>query len=78
MPSPLSNLWVLLVQNDGEIYSFAGNAQQNGLTPFSLDTVPAQVFKDPYFLDFLGLRQGHDEADEQRIVHRPVTFPKAL
>jgi cyclic beta-1,2-glucan synthetase len=32
-----------LVQNDGEIYSFAGNAQQNGLTPFSLDTVPAQV-----------------------------------
>ena len=26
-------------------------------------TSPAQVFKDPYFLDFLGLRQGHDEAD---------------
>lgn len=24
---------------------------------------PTQVFKDPYFLDFLGLRQGHDEAD---------------
>jgi predicted nuclease of restriction endonuclease-like (RecB) superfamily len=24
---------------------------------------PALVFKDPYFLDFLGLRQGHDEAD---------------
>ncbi len=25
--------------------------------------VTAQVFKDPYFLDFLGLRQSHDEAD---------------
>lgn len=24
---------------------------------------PAQVFKDPYFLDFLGLHRGHDEAD---------------
>ena len=24
---------------------------------------PALVFKDPYFLDFLGLRQGYDEAD---------------
>lgn len=24
---------------------------------------PGLVFKDPYFLDFLGLRQGHDEAD---------------
>ena len=27
------------------------------------DIGPAQVFKDPYFLDFLGLRQGHDEGD---------------
>jgi predicted nuclease of restriction endonuclease-like (RecB) superfamily len=27
------------------------------------NTSPAQVFKDPYFLDFLGLRPGHDEAD---------------
>jgi predicted nuclease of restriction endonuclease-like (RecB) superfamily len=26
-------------------------------------STPALVFKDPYFLDFLGLRQGHDEAD---------------
>ena len=32
-----------LVQNDGEIFSFAGNAQQNGLTPCNLDTVPALV-----------------------------------
>ena len=29
-----------VVQNDGEIFSFAGNAQQNGLTPCNLDTVP--------------------------------------
>lgn len=29
----------------------------------ALPATPAQVFKDPYFLDFLGLRQGHDEAD---------------
>ncbi|MDD0811348.1 PDDEXK nuclease domain-containing protein [Curvibacter sp. RS43] len=27
------------------------------------ETESAVVFKDPYFLDFLGLRQGHDEAD---------------
>ena len=26
----------------------------------AVSTSPAQVFKDPYFLDFLGLRQGHD------------------
>ena len=32
-----------LVQDDGEVFSFAGNAQQNGLTPCNLDTVPAQV-----------------------------------
>ena len=32
-----------LVQNDGEIFSFAGNAQQNGLTPCNLDTVPTLV-----------------------------------
>ncbi len=29
----------------------------------SSSTNPAFVFKDPYFLDFLGLRQGHDDAD---------------
>ncbi len=29
----------------------------------ALPATPLQVFKDPYFLDFLGLRQGHDEAD---------------
>ena len=30
-----------LVNDDGAIFSFAGNAQKNGLTPFTLDTVPA-------------------------------------
>ena len=32
-----------VVSNEGEIFSFAGNAQQNGLTPCNLDTVPSQV-----------------------------------
>ena len=31
--------------------------------PGEAQNTPALVFKDPYFLDFLGLRQGHDEAD---------------
>ena len=31
--------------------------------PVEAQSTPALVFKDPYFLDFLGLRQGHDEAD---------------
>jgi DUF1016 N-terminal domain len=34
------------------------------------NTNPAQVFKDPYFLDFLGLRQGHDEADLEAAILR--------
>ena len=38
-------------------------------------TTPALVFKDPYFLDFLGLRQGHDEADlEAAILRRLEAF----
>jgi cyclic beta-1,2-glucan synthetase len=32
-----------LVTNDGSIYSFMGNSQQNGLTPFDTDSVPSQV-----------------------------------
>ena len=39
------------------------------------NTDPAQVFKDPYFLDFLGLRQGHDEGDlEAGILHQLEAF----
>ena len=36
-----------VVANDGSVYSFVGNAQQNGLTPYRFDTVttpqPGQV-----------------------------------
>ena len=35
-------------------------------------TTPTQVFKDPYFLDFLGLRQGHDEADLESAILRQL------
>jgi predicted nuclease of restriction endonuclease-like (RecB) superfamily len=35
-------------------------------------TNPALVFKDPYFLDFLGLRQGHDEADLETAILRQL------
>ena len=35
-------------------------------------TSPALVFKDPYFLDFLGLRQGHDEADLEAAILRQL------
>lgn len=33
---------------------------------------PSLVFKDPYFLDFLGLRQGHDEADLETAILRQL------
>ena len=32
-----------VVSNEGEVFSFAGNAQQNGLTPCHLGPVPAQL-----------------------------------
>ena len=38
----------------------------------ALGTSPTQVFKDPYFLDFLGLRQGHDEADLEGAILRQL------
>jgi predicted nuclease of restriction endonuclease-like (RecB) superfamily len=38
----------------------------------ALGNSPAQVFKDPYFLDFLGLRQGHDEADLEGAILRQL------
>ncbi|MFZ5913569.1 MAG: GH36-type glycosyl hydrolase domain-containing protein [Pseudomonadota bacterium] len=31
-----------IISNDGAMFSFAGNAQQNGITPFCLDSVPTQ------------------------------------
>jgi predicted nuclease of restriction endonuclease-like (RecB) superfamily len=33
---------------------------------------PATVFKDPYFLDFLGLRADHDEADLENAILREL------
>ncbi|MBI5557228.1 MAG: DUF1016 domain-containing protein [Deltaproteobacteria bacterium] len=33
---------------------------------------PGLVFKDPYFLDFLGLRQGYDEADLENAILRQL------
>jgi cyclic beta-1,2-glucan synthetase len=33
----------VVLDNEGEIYSFMGNSQQNGITPFSLNNVPVQV-----------------------------------
>lgn len=36
------------------------------------DATPALIFKDPYFLDFLGLRQGHDEADLESAILRQL------
>ena len=31
--------------------------------PSNVEVAPSTIFKDPYFLDFLGLNQGYDEAD---------------
>jgi len=36
------------------------------------DAPAALIFKDPYFLDFLGLRQGHDEADLESAILRQL------
>ena len=38
----------------------------------ALGTSSAQVFKDPYFLDFLGLRQGHDKANLEAAILRQL------
>lgn len=40
--------------------------------PAKAPSLPALVFKDPYFLDFLGLRQGHDEADLEAAILRQL------
>ncbi|MES2974896.1 MAG: PDDEXK nuclease domain-containing protein [Pseudomonadota bacterium] len=40
--------------------------------PSPTNAAPALVFKDPYFLDFLGLRQGHDEADLEAAILRQL------
>ena len=40
--------------------------------PVEAPSLPALVFKDPYFLDFLGRRQGHDEADLEAAILRQL------
>jgi len=47
------------------------SAQAPGLPAVEGES-PALVFKDPYFLDFLGLRQGHDEADLEGAILRQL------
>lgn len=52
-----------------EIASAQGDAL---IAPSADANAPAVVFKDPYFLDFLGLRQGHDEADLETAILRQL------
>jgi predicted nuclease of restriction endonuclease-like (RecB) superfamily len=49
----------------------AGTSATDSLMPEQGQTV-GTVFKDPYFLDFLGLRQGHDEADLEASILRQL------
>ncbi len=51
------------LQADAPIRTASSNASSHS---------PALVFKDPYFLDFLGLRQGHDEADLEAAILRQL------
>jgi predicted nuclease of restriction endonuclease-like (RecB) superfamily len=48
-------------QIDRKRYERSELAGQPGLPPEA--ATPDPIFKDPYLLDFLGLRHGHDEAD---------------
>ena len=40
--------------------------------PVEAPSLPALVFKAPYFLYFLDLRQGHDEADLEATILRQI------
>ncbi len=51
--------------------AIANSGTQAPILPLG-DQSPAVVFKDPYFLDFLGLRQGHDEADLEAAILRQL------
>jgi predicted nuclease of restriction endonuclease-like (RecB) superfamily len=61
----------LLASSQGE-----GTSMGHTLAPVQAGlpaaATPALVFKDPYFLDFLGLRQGHDEADLEAAILRQL------
>ena len=47
-----------VVANDGAVYSFFGNAQQNGLTPFRFDSVTTPQPGQVIYLDDLDTRRG--------------------
>ena len=58
-----------------EIAALQTNTPVQAEPVVAANTAPALVFKDPYFLDFLGLRQGHDEGDlEAGILHQLEAF----
>lgn len=60
---------------DAQAMSPAGSTAPGPAVAVPADLVPnapMQVFKDPYFLDFLGLRQGHDEADLESAILREL------
>jgi predicted nuclease of restriction endonuclease-like (RecB) superfamily len=68
----------LAQQIDRKAFERSAIAHANAGAPATDALVPAQgqtadtVFKDPYFLDFLGLRQGHDEADLEAAILRQL------
>ncbi len=64
----------VILNNEGELYSFMGNSQQNGITPFSLNNVPAQIPGQALYLynikthmvdspTFLPFRRKHEPYD---------------
>ena len=48
------------------------SAQSPVLQAAAAAAAPSLIFKDPYFLDFLGLRQSHDEADLEAAILRQL------
>ena len=59
-------------QIDRKAYERTALASVQAPVPQAADAAPALVFKDPYFLDFLGLRQGHAEADLETAILRQL------
>lgn len=59
-----------------QVQAEAGGGAAAAVMPPASDApaalAPATVFKDPYFLDFLGLRAGHDEADLENAILREL------
>jgi predicted nuclease of restriction endonuclease-like (RecB) superfamily len=70
-----TNTWsVRELRHQIERKAFERTEIASAQSPASLSTeaAPALIFKDPYFLDFLGLRQGHDEADLESAILRQL------